>query len=308
MKKISSLVYSIFIALFKITPFKFVICSILKKYNYKIDKYYTDLKFRGKFRVDVSNSENFYLFHHGGTIENEIFWKGLFKSWESDTGWIWLELARVSTNIVDIGANTGVYSMVAKAVNSSSNVFAFEPSNHTYNKLLKNNEINGFDIKCYQIALSNVNGNQIFYDTPDSNQTSASLSSKKLKEWEGYNGQIIEYKIQTETLKSFFERNKLESVDLIKIDIEMHEPEAIEGLGNDLLKLKPVIIIEVLSQNVADQLNTLIDLTQFELFHLHSPGKAIKKEIFEVNQSLWNYLLFHKDKIDFIKQNTTVYN
>ena len=43
--------------------------------------------------------------------------------------------------IFDIGANTGIYSMVTKAINPSSKIHAFEPSKQTYFKLKLNSRI-----------------------------------------------------------------------------------------------------------------------------------------------------------------------
>ena len=104
----------------------------------------------------------------------------MFQTWENETGWIWLELSKCSNSILDIGANTGIYSMIAKTLNPDSEIYAFERSNHTYSTLVENSELNNFDISCEQMALFNFSGDQVFYDIPDSNQTSASLSSKKL--------------------------------------------------------------------------------------------------------------------------------
>ena len=54
----------------------------------------------------------------------------------------------------------------------------------------------------------------------------------------------------------------------MKLDIEMHEPEALEGLGKYLLEFKPVIIIEVLTNEMAKKLNTFFHLENYKLFHL----------------------------------------
>ena len=162
---------------------------------FPIDKFYKDLKIKGTFNVYLS-SKKLQNESFGGTIENEIFWKGLFNSWERETGFLFEYLVQKERVIFDIGANTGIYSLVAKAANSKSLLYAFEPSKNTFEKLLTNNEINGFDINCEKIALSNENSKSIFYDVPDENQTSASLSNLMLKDWDGYNGKIMEYQVK----------------------------------------------------------------------------------------------------------------
>lgn len=302
-----SLIYQKLIRIYRIIPAKKLVCQLLKIARIPNSKFYKDLKFNDQFKVGIPNKGTFKLWHHGGNIENETFWKGLFTTWESDTGWIWQELCLFSNTIIDAGANTGIYSMVAKTINPKSKVYSFEPSNHTYKKLLLNNEINKFDITCEQIALSNSNGKQVFFDTPDSNQTSASLSPEKLKNWGGYSGEICEYEVQTMKLADYIKNKSIENIDLIKMDIEMHEPEAIEGLGSYLQKYKPIVIIEVLSEKVAKKLNELIDNKEHVIFHLQDNNNAQLVEEFSLAPPLWNYIFFHKDLIEKIKLHTTLY-
>jgi len=246
------------------------------------------------------------MYHHGGHIENETFWKGLFNTWESDTGWIWKQLCPISNIIFDVGANTGIYSLVAKSLNPTSKVYAFEPSINTFNSLVLNNSINKYDICCEQLAISNSNSKSIFYDVPNINQTSASLSSKMLKDANYYTGEIFEYEVITKTLNSYIQSKKLQTVDLIKIDIEMHEPEAIEGLGKYLNEFKPVIIIEVLSEDVAENLNNQIG-EDFNIFHLVGPSLAVQTNKFIKDSVHWNFLFFHKDLDEKIRNYTSLY-
>lgn len=303
MKKITRIIYQSVLLCYKFFPLKKYLCIFLRTVKVPHRLFYKDFKFRGTFDVKILDKK-FKMIHHGGTIENETFWKGLFQTFENDTGWVWTELCDISNVIFDIGANTGIYSLVAKTINTDSKVYAFEPSKHTYIKLQQNNLINKFDIICEQIAISSFTGEQTLFDTPDHNQTSASLSPKKLKEWPGYSGDIVEYKVKTMTLSDYIEINNIKKIDLIKLDIEMHEPEAIKGLGKYLMAFKPIIIIEVLSQEVANELNSIIPLDNFDIFHLKEEKVAIKQKFFSVNPGLWNYIVIHKDLMNMVKQHT----
>ena len=271
---------------------------------------YKKLKFQGVFNALLPNGQKFKMYHYGGEIENETFWKGAFKTWESDNGWIWMELCEISEIIFDIGANTGIYGLSAKTVNSKANVVCFEPSIKTYEKLKKNIFLNSFEITAEKIAISNKCGNQIFYDFPWQNQTGASLSERKVK---SVKNQVIQYEVKTETLSSYIKRNQIKKLDLLKLDIEMHEAEAIEGFGEFLHLFKPVIIIEVLDPEVANKLNTLIDLKDFNLYHLGLNKTVVKMDKFKVypnslSNGDWNYLVFHKSLDSKIKEKTSLYN
>ena len=301
------LVYKTLINIYRHLPAKKLICQLLKKSKIPNKKFYKDFKFKGRFKVEMRNKKGFFLWNHGGTIENETYWKGLFNSWETDTGWIWKELCVCSNTILDIGANTGIYSMTAKTINPDAKVYAFEPSINTFNKLKFNNDLNNFDIVSEQIALSNSNGKQIFYDTDDQNQTSASLSADKSKNWEGFSGKIIEYEVQTMKLSDYIKNNSIENIDLIKIDVEMHEPEVIEGLSDYLLKFKPIVIIEVLTEKVAEKLNSLINVKEHVIFHLSKTDNVEVGRFSMGKVYAWNYLFFHNDLIDKIKLHTSLY-
>ena len=139
--KITTAVYKVLIKLHIINPFKKLICHALRWLSIPHNKFYKDINFEGKFNVGF-DKKNFFLFHFGDTISKHTFWNGLFKTWENETGWIWKELCENSNYIFDVGANTGVYSLVAKTINKESKVFAFEPSINTFKQLKKNNQIN----------------------------------------------------------------------------------------------------------------------------------------------------------------------
>lgn len=263
-----------------------------------------------KFRVRVSPRKSFYMIHYGSHIEQQTFFYGPFNSWEQDMGWIWKQLCCCSEVIFDIGANTGIYSLTAKTLNKKAKVHAFEPSNHIYSRLLANSRLNKFDIVCQQMAVSNQSGSQILYDLPHASDN-ASLSPDKMKNWEGYIGEIVDYEVKTTTLSNYIKEYSITKLDLIKIDVELFEPEVIEGLGQYLLKFKPVIILEMLTADVAQKLGKQISLKEFRLFHLRNDMSAVELDEFKINTTdqnsmEWNYLLFHKNLSPKIKKNTTL--
>ncbi|WP_081212333.1 FkbM family methyltransferase [Salegentibacter sediminis] len=312
MKKIKNYLTAKFLNTYTKLPNKAkrFICFNLR-WAYKPGSVLKKLRFRGKFRVRLPNNNHFYMINYGSMIENETFWEGAFKTFENDVGWLWIELCRCSDVIFDIGANTGIYSLVAKSINPASSVYAFEPSIHTFKRLELNNKINSFDIHCEEKAVSNYTGNQLFYDLPYPNDN-ASLSPDKMKNWSGYKGSMMEYEVETVQLSSYIKNQNIPGIDLIKFDIEMHEPEAIKGLENYLLKYKPIMFIEVLSVGVANRLNELFNLNDYKLFHLQKGNKIEKLSEFKMcreylNNWEWNFLLFHKDLEEKVKRCTSIY-
>ncbi|MGD0712250.1 MAG: FkbM family methyltransferase [Bacteroidales bacterium] len=248
----------------------------------------------------------FWMIADGGSIENEIFWKGLDKGLEPETIWIWKLLSKESKTIVDIGANTGIYSLLAKNLNPGCDVYCFEPSRSTFKELIKNIECNYFDIQAFEMAVSDSNSEKIFYDLFKKNQTSASLSPEKMKDNPDFDGPINEYLVKTTTLDEFIKAKEINIVDLIKIDVELHEPEVFAGLIGVLEKHKPIVIFEVLISNVAEKLNSFFRQKDYCLFHLEPDFIAgyclrkVDKLVGLVNYD-WNYLACPADKMWLLK-------
>ena len=267
--------------------------------------FYKYIRFNGVFEVETTK-DSLSLINNGGVIENEIFWNGLFKTWENEIGWLWLELSQSCKTIMDIGANIGVYSLVAKKINTQSTVYSFEPSKSTFEILQKNILLNNMNINTVQVALSDKNGSQTFYDIIERNQSAASLNPEMIKGNTFYQGKMktIEYDVKTQSAFSFIEENDLDSIDLIKLDVEMYEPEVIQGFGKYLVQFKPVIIIEVLNQNIADRLNSMIEVKDYLVFSLCSERKVQQLDKFcdMESKGVTNFIFFHKDKTEFIQK------
>jgi FkbM family methyltransferase len=199
------------------------------------------LYFDGTFRVEVEGGAPFDVQHTHDYIETSIFWKGLTGGWEATSLSTWIRLARSANTIMDIGANTGIYALAAKAVNPRAEVFAFEPMPRVYAKLIHNNEMNGSRIHCENLAASNRDGNAVMYDLPHSSHTYGGTVNKNL--YPG-NMEVQPIVVRTTRLDSFIQQ-QYSGVDLVKIDVESHEPEVLAGLGDELPRSRPTILVEI---------------------------------------------------------------
>lgn len=257
MKKLLKLVY-------KIIPFKKEIFQLLKLVSVPSEKVYKHLHFKGVFTVPIDQSRSFKMYHHGYVIENEIFWKGIYHGWEKYSMRIWKDLCEKSTTIFDIGANTGLYSLVAKATKPESNVYAFEPVQRVFNKLSQNIRLNQFNIYAYDKAISDSNGKAIIYDMDTEHILSVSVNKNVSETPE----RTFEVEIETITLDSFIEENEVKSIDLMKIDVEMHEVEALNGFANYLEKFRPTLLIEILNEQVARGVENIVKKLDYTYFNI----------------------------------------
>ena len=95
------------------------------------ERLYRHLYFEGSFTVKLPDGVHCKVWHPGNRIENGLFWEGFERAWEAKSLDLWCRLSRTSYEILDIGANTGLYSIFAKAQNPLARIHSFEP-NQTY--------------------------------------------------------------------------------------------------------------------------------------------------------------------------------
>ncbi len=276
-------------------PAKRHLCLLIRKTGIPYQKFYRDLKFRGVFSFQALD-HRISILHHGGTIENELFWNGL-ENWERDTVWLWCELVKNAHVVYDIGANTGVYSMIASTLNSNLEVHAFEPSVNIYAKLVQNIELNRLNIQHHAIALSNFSGTQTFYDGTSENPTSSSLSSEMIKD----KCQVRSYDVNTLTMDDFIKANPTGRPDLIKIDVEMHEPELMEGFSS-IRECRPIVFIEVLTEAIANRLNTLLEDANMAFFELEHYSLRPIPALTKGRPYFWNFLIVPREKLHLVNQ------
>lgn len=267
-------------------PFKKPAFQLLKKIWHPPEKIYRHLHFRGKFRVKVEGSSSFLIRHYGFQVENEIFWAGLTGGWEKESIQLWIKLCADAQNIFDIGANTGVYSLIAKTVHPGASVFAFEPVQRVFERLEENKYLNRFDICCFEKALSDYDGAATIYDTASEHIYSVTVN-KNLNKPEI---QVKETRIQVMRLDTFIEMQKITSIDLMKIDVETHEAEVLQGMGKYLELFKPTLLIEILNEEVARKVEALVKGLDYVFFNINEQ-KGIRRTTLLSPIEGFNFLL-----------------
>ena len=117
MKKIiSKIIHTVF-------PKKFLAFLFPKKYS---DKYYYNRFIN--VHDEVAKKSFFLYFRRDCLMEAKILEKGLYGGWEKESFKIWANLSQNSNIIFDIGANTGIFSMLAANNNNNANIIAVDGS------------------------------------------------------------------------------------------------------------------------------------------------------------------------------------
>jgi FkbM family methyltransferase len=144
--------------------------------------------------------------------------------------------------VLDIGANIGAHALrMARIVGESGKVYAFEPTEYAYRKLVHNVSLNSFrNIVPSQLALSdrNLSGQVIrFRSSWPTKGTPAERESR----------------IDFVRLDDWFAKTQLEWVDLIKLDVDGNEHSVIMGAECLLTRVHPPLLMEVWGPNFSDE-------------------------------------------------------
>ncbi|MCX7954920.1 MAG: FkbM family methyltransferase [Bacteroidales bacterium] len=244
------------------------------------------LWFKGKFKVEVENKKYFRMHHNGCYIENELFWYGM-NGYEKESLKIWKELSKKSKVIFDIGAHSGIYSLVAFCVNPSASVYAFEPLERIYNNLIRNIKLNNYNIKALNIAISDTSGKKVIYDRKTPQETGATLTPPSDFT------EILSYEVNTLSIDDFIKKNNIKKIDLLKIDVETHEPFVLKGYNN-IINHNPYILIEILYDYIGQEIEEILNSygVKYEYFFINEE-KGLQKTstIKRMSDKYFNYLL-----------------
>ena len=253
--------------LYRAIPFKQPAFETLRRVLSVPEPIYRHLSFQGVITVPVGHG-SFRMRHHGYQIENEVFWSGVFGDWEGPSMKVWVRASREAPVIFDVGANTGLYALVAKAAAPQATVVAFEPVARIREKLQENVDLNRFDLEIVPAGVSDRDGVSVMLDTGEEHELSATLDPV---------GAVLSGRPRTEISVPVARLDTLISgtlppPDLLKIDVEGHEDAVLRGMANQLEGKRPALLIEVLSSGAADQVDQLTRPFGYVIYRLDPGG------------------------------------
>jgi len=184
---------------------------------------------------------------------------------------------------IDCGANIGVHTIEwAKAMTGWGSVLSIEAQERIYYALAGNIAINNcFNAVAVHGAVSSESG---IMQIPNPNylvpSSFGSLELRKRSNTE-FIGQQIDYENTVKVRKLMLDEFGLPRVDLIKIDIEGMEMEALEGAAKTIERCRPVMLIERIKAD-AGQLRQWLESRGYALIEaginllvIHSSDKTL---------------------------------
>jgi FkbM family methyltransferase len=273
-------------AIYNSIPFKRPLFEIIKR-NFNLPRsIYHYMRFVGQFEVHVAKGRSFTIMNHAMQLENDIFWKGIEGGWEHTSMSIWKTLSEDAQIIMDVGANTGIYGLVSKTVNASSQVHAFEPVDRVFEKLILNQDLNNFDTFCNKEALSNYDGEAVIYDKNTDHVYSVTVNEDRSDN----PNSSIPTTIATKRLDTYIQEHNIVQIDLMKIDVEAHEPEVLQGMGKYLKEFMPTMLIEILEDHIGAKVEEAISEVPYLFFQIDEKSGMKRAKSLKKADS-WNYLL-----------------
>jgi FkbM family methyltransferase len=225
-------------------------------------------------------------------VTNEVVLKGI-AGYEPDTLPVAMALAKRARTIFDLGASVGLYSLCMAQANPGARVFAFEPLDVVYAKLIRNvvaNNLTG--ITCVGAAVGDTQGLvPLFAPAGQGLDVTASTVASHRLNWPetAYECSFV---AQTR-LDSFAEQAGIDDIDLIKIDVERAEFKVLEGMRG-LLSKTPHIICEVLpgalgQNDHTSAISELVAAYGYRVYLL-TPSGPVSRPHVEADQDHWEQL------------------
>ena len=205
---------------------------------------------------------------------------------------------------IDIGANSGYYSLLAATIKPDICIHAFEPAQGPLHYLKENVRLNklGKQIEVHSLALSSRSGEVNFYEVTNKKYTYLTHNLGGIGSLKADSFQTA-YPVKTETLDRFVLIKSISAVDFVKIDTEGTENFILEGAEETIRKFLPIIVCETLFNRIEDKLELLMKKHEY-LFFNHENGYLRKVEtlIRQKDDGVKDCFFIHSSKINLISK------
>lgn len=232
----------------------------------------------------------FMLLKPADHVQANIFWYGYY---EKEAVLTWQTLLQPGMNIIDIGANTGYYTLVSAPV--VAHVFAIEPATTARDMLRQNIELNKLhNVTILSFAASDENGlADLYISGPDN------IGMTGFKPAENFYG-AVEY-VNTMKMDDWWINHSKPTINMIKIDVEGAEMKVLQGMIQLLKDQQPLLFIEVIKKQLEQfesslpQLNNFFREMGYQAFEIIGINELIPMTELKENYSV----LFAPDQYQF---------
>lgn len=203
--------------------------------------------------------------------------------------WVIRQVLRRGDTALDIGANLGLVSFkMLETVGKSGRVFAFEPQSRMVSFIERSIAENGVEnLHLQQQGLASAPG-VLKLSIPEGNAGAASFATS--------NAERVE-EVAVTTLDAFTAEHEIDTVRLIKIDVEGFEAEVFAGGETFLKSVRPDVIIfeeNRVSEEVPASIST-IQSFGYEVYALPKSWFSVRLVAYDPQIAAHDFVAIHRD-------------
>lgn len=164
--------------------------------------------------------------------------------------------------VIDGGAYHGDFTAEVLQKYSGAKIFAFEPQKNSFSKLAANYAHHDRVVPV-KLALGKSNGNANLYENKSAMTNSLLKNTDDaIRYFSGYNDPVGEEIVEVVSLADFMNREGIDKIDLLKLDLQGYELNALIGM-RDRLKDVGAIYIEVEFLHIYQEACIFSDVEQY---------------------------------------------
>jgi FkbM family methyltransferase len=208
----------------------------------------------------------------GVHFASAIYWNGQ-RGFEPE---VWLALSAflaTSDRFADVGANIGMYSLLAIKKEPAVDVVSFEPVQslaEKHRKFMAANAVVG--VRLVEAALSDRSGQGNVYIPTGVHVEEEQTASVDPSGWQALHPSSVQHSTALMRLDEYCEANDWWP-NLVKVDVEGHELAVLRGAAKLLATRRPVVVCEVLRRAAdTDVLRSLLNEYRYTSFAVCEAG------------------------------------
>ena len=247
--------------------------------------------------VPVGKSDLFmFLNGKDDGVALKILWN---KSYEPASLTLWNILSKSMDIVIDIGAHTGIYSIVA-AKDSQCKVISLEPMALNIARLVVNKTYNNLgNINPIAAACSHSAGKILFnpfrnLEYLTSGNSLESIASDNI------------HTIETTTIDNLSKHLDKNTKLLVKVDVEGHEHHVLRGALKTITSLRPIFLLECIDKDAGHECTEILNKYEYQYFNINevnyslTSSKNIYPELInsKPNMAMLNKLIIPKEKVN----------
>jgi FkbM family methyltransferase len=206
------------------------------------------------FRVAIDGLAFRYRLDADDIFGSRLFWSGA-SAFEPDTVPLFVKYARTAPRVIDVGAHTGFYTLLAAAANPACELISFEPFAATFGRLRENLAVNNLGGRCVALesAVSDKAGTAFLHVPDDKSMVAVDATAGNIP-------------VTTTPLDAIIPRDG--NTRVVKIDVEGHELAVLRGMEETLADSHPVIFFECNPGGPAASIDRFLRSKNYRIFSI----------------------------------------